>query len=521
MSLGSHTTFALPGQSAWLSQGRQQSLGTPLAERPWLTQPLQSAAFEKRRPVPWLKPVAQPAWRLAGRKAVAGIQKRGSEDAALPAEEGPGIRGAALTTLMILLAISSLNHVGITTLAPISGGLMKHFDLKSDAGLGIIVSSFAVGRLLTTSIWPILSDFVGRKKILIIALLGGCLGALLQGTALVLHWSFVSFLIARGVSGMFSGIVPVIKAYIGDRFAAEDIPKIMAYREAAITIAYVVGPLIGGLLASWTFSAPLFFCASATLLAAFLAAVGLQAPKAKGKSSAVKKKKKSSIDDGTPKAKSGQLLPLLLLSFTWASARTCFRSYCPLIMTRTYSMSVTEVGSALTAASLLAAVVQIFGFDPVCKRLGLKETAIAGAALISGVMALLAFGQGFTTLPVFLGAYAVFGIGVALLSPALPAILVRVAPKDRLGALLGLDSVLQNFGRIVGPPLFGLCKFERSIGWAAAAMTAATAATSVTLVSLKRPDAVVEAEAEGSSPDSDAAEDEAEAVPKKAKRDNR
>ena len=52
------------------------------------------------------------------------------------------------------------------------------------------------------------------------------------------------------MSGMFSGIVPVVKAYIVDAFDAEEVPKVLAYRalaQSAARVAHVMN-LRGGLL---------------------------------------------------------------------------------------------------------------------------------------------------------------------------------------------------------------------------------------------------------------------------------
>merc|ERR1712014_344519 len=81
----------------------------------------------------------------------------------------------------------------------------------------------------------------------------------------------------------------------------------------------------------------------------------------------------------------------------------------------------------------------------------------------------------------FLAFDAAFAVGVALLSPALPALLVRAAPPGQFGACLGIESLTVNFARIVAPPIFGFFRVDRSLRWAAAAMCITTIATSMCL----------------------------------------
>merc|ERR1712187_1062226 len=95
-------------------------------------------------------------------------------------------------------------------------------------------------------------------------------------------------------------------------------------------------------------------------------------------------------------------------------------------------------------------------------------------------------------LTVFIVLDAVFAIGVALLSPALPALLVRAAPPGQFGACLGIESLTVNFARIVAPPIFGFFRVDRSLRWAAAAMCIATIATSMCLDASSRENTSVE-----------------------------
>ena len=138
----------------------------------------------------------------------------------------------------------------------------------------------------------LLSDHLGRRKVLFLALLGGAVGSALQGLAIACRWPFGAFLVLRGAAGMCSGIVPTLKAYIVDAFEPEDVPKapphrgakvpvgqVLAYREAAGTASFVLGPLLGGLLAAHVLSAPLFFSAAASAFAAALCLAVLPEPR--------------------------------------------------------------------------------------------------------------------------------------------------------------------------------------------------------------------------------------------------
>lgn len=403
-------------------------------------------------------------------------------------------------SLGIVLAISCLNLMSYTAVSPITPGLMKRFTLASGAGesvgVGLVASSFALGRFCTTSLWPIASDFKGRKPVLCIALLGGALGSLLQGLAISLGWPFGMFLLVRGLAGMFSGIVPVIKAYIVDNFDPEEVPKILAYREAAGTLAFVIGPAIGGVLASRVFSSPLYFSALTGIVATLLTANSLQESsleeRAARREAAKEAKLRRAQDRGSPEATSRPLaVALLLFSFSWACTRTCFHAFYPLMLNRRYQFPIAELGYVLTTVSLLVAAVQVTGFEPCRKRIKLKGTLALGAGLVWMGLVALGGAPERTPLAVFLLFSSIYAVGCALLSPALPAMLVRAAPAGRAGALLGIESAIVNFGRIVAPPIFGLVyrKTEGAAVRVIASISVVLLALLLLPLSWRRPDA--------------------------------
>uniref|UniRef100_A0A7S4SK82 Major facilitator superfamily (MFS) profile domain-containing protein n=1 Tax=Alexandrium monilatum TaxID=311494 RepID=A0A7S4SK82_9DINO len=368
--------------------------------------------------------------------------------------------------LAAILTISCLNLMGATAVAPLTPALMQHFALGSDASLGFMSSSFALGRLCTTSIWPIASDYVGRRRVICIAMVGNALGATLQGAAVSIQWSFAAFLLARGVSGVFSGIVPVLKASIVDSFHADQVPKVLAYREAAGTFAFVVGPSIGGALATWHLASPLHFAAASGVLASLIAAwriPGGPPPGASGAGGAAAPRRRrrrvgahGREEPHVFREVAAEAAPLLLLSFVWACTRTCFHTYYPLMLARRYSLSVVSMGGLMTSISLLVVLTQIGAFDRARRGLGLRGALAAGGVLVAlGLVGVGAAPLG-TPLAVFAGFSGLYAIGVALLSPAMPSLLVRSVPPGRCGTLLGVESAIANFGHIVAPPVFGL-----------------------------------------------------------------
>ena len=79
-----------------------------------------------------------------------------------------------------ILASSFLNLLGFTMAGPITPALGKHFDLQIGASFGSLTSAYPFGMLFGLTLWPTLSDRIGRKRIMTASLLGSGLGLVAQ-----------------------------------------------------------------------------------------------------------------------------------------------------------------------------------------------------------------------------------------------------------------------------------------------------------------------------------------------------
>ena len=142
-----------------------------------------------------------------------------------------------------------LHLLGFTVTGPITPSLVAHFGLHP-AQVGYLTSAYPLGMFFALFAWPRLSDTLGRKPILVMSLLGVGCGLVAQAACVQNGWSLGTFLSLRVASGAFAGTSPVVKAYLADAASPEQLPSFMAWREAACTLAFIVGPTLGGLMFS-------------------------------------------------------------------------------------------------------------------------------------------------------------------------------------------------------------------------------------------------------------------------------
>jgi MFS family permease len=117
----------------------------------------------------------------------------------------------------------------------------------SDVGFysGLIESVFAIVQTVMLVVWSWLSDKMGRKKALIISLLGTAIGSSLFGMATTL-WQMVLF---RCVAGVFTASNLITRTMVAECVPSKVQPQAFSWLVFAANAGNFVGPMIGGALA--------------------------------------------------------------------------------------------------------------------------------------------------------------------------------------------------------------------------------------------------------------------------------
>jgi len=140
---------------------------------------------------------------------------------------------------------------------------------------GLTVGIFMLSWFFGAAILGDLSDTIGRKKALIICLLGSFLGYLVAAAGIWMH-SLSLLIVGRIVAGFTAGSQPIAQAAIVDISAPEHKARNIGYILLAISLGFVFGPIFGGVLSDphivrwFTFATPMNFAAIVSLLNAVL-----------------------------------------------------------------------------------------------------------------------------------------------------------------------------------------------------------------------------------------------------------
>ena len=119
------------------------------------------------------------------------------------------------------------------------------------------------------------------------------------------------------------------------------------------------------------------------------------------------------------------------------------------------------IGKAKALLSTLSLLISATVAAPIQRRIGAVATCVLGLSASATGLAGLAIATTtsslapVTQLGMFWVAAAVYQVGVPLYGPTVPTMLLQCVPKQRRGAIMGLDGSINTVARIISAPLLG------------------------------------------------------------------
>jgi EmrB/QacA subfamily drug resistance transporter len=161
------------------------------------------------------------------------------------AGSGEGVRSGprreiliVLPGLLLALIVAMLDQTVVSTALPRIVG-----DLHGVSHLSWVVTAYVLASTVTTPLYGKLGDLYGRKRWLMIALVIFLAGSALSG----LSHSMDQLIAFRALQGLGAGGLMVgVIATIGDMVSPRERGQYMGYMMAAMMLAMVAGPLVGG-----------------------------------------------------------------------------------------------------------------------------------------------------------------------------------------------------------------------------------------------------------------------------------
>lgn len=338
--------------------------------------------------------------------------------------------------------------IGFGIIIPIMPFYVEEFG-KGGAEMGMMMAVFSIAQFISSPFWGNLSDRYGRKRIMLIGVLGNALSLIVIGLA----QSYWVLFAARAVEGLISSAtLPTAMAYISDSTTHEERGGGMGVIGAAMGVGMVLGPGIGGMLSGDSLSTPFFLAAGMSFIAMLMIIFVL--PESLPIEGRINTGEKIRGPQLRPlfQALFGPLGFMLVLAFMVNFALAAFEGIFGLYASGRYGYGPQQVGSILMVIGIITSIVQAFLTGPATRYLG--EPLVIKLSLIASAVGFLMMALATQNLTILL-TVGFFVFSNAMLRPAIMSLTSKLT-KGGQGMALGLNNAYQSLGRVAGPLIAGV-----------------------------------------------------------------
>ncbi|PHO10511.1 MFS transporter [Malaciobacter canalis] len=348
-----------------------------------------------------------------------------------------------------LMAINILCVSSMMAFLAVVGPIIRELNLQ-EWHAGLMVALAGVAWVLLSRFWGKKSDYYGRKTILIFSIFGFFLSylflagyinyAIINPPSIII--SLIALVFARLMIGVFySAIPPVSNALIADKVRANKRTSYMASLGAANGVGMIIGPIIGGALAVYGLTTPLYVAAILPLIAVVIIYFSLEPSKKREKT---KEKAIHFLDKRLR-------LPMIASFFTMYSivtSQVCLGFY---ILDKFH---LTQVQTAKSTGYILAIIGVVFILTQIVvsklKNISSHTWLVLGSILCAVGYFLVSI---ITTQIELTIAFSIGTVGLGMLMPAFLAITANSVQEHEQGVAAGTVSAAQGLGIIIGPLL--------------------------------------------------------------------
>ncbi len=344
-------------------------------------------------------------------------------------------------SILLLMSVQFFVYLGFGLIIPILPEVIVQQGL-SEVHVGGLLTIYALASFFTAPLWGALSDRSGRKKLILIGLVGFSLSFFLF--ALFIENIFLLY-ISRVVGGIFSGaLYTAVTGFVADITTEENRNKYMGFLGMSIGLGFIFGPALGGVLGHISLQAPFLGSGILTSLLLIYASIVLKEPQRKSDAN-----KRAILPKGGAMLWQYRIRNLFLMSFMVTIVLAGVESTFQLFQITKIEITPIQIGYLFIASGLVDAAIQ----GGVVRRVknGTEPQWIIGAQVVTAIGLLLIpftnslFWAGFSL--------SVFTAGNALAR----TVLVSLTSKEcggKYGTAAGMTYSMDNMGRIFGPLLF-------------------------------------------------------------------
>lgn len=353
--------------------------------------------------------------------------------------------------ILIIALTIFIDISGFGIVLPLIPFYVNNFGANS-FDLGIIIASYSVMQFFFAPLLGWISDWLGRKPVLLISIFFSGLSFVLFATAN----SFVWLLLSRLVSGIATESA-IARAYVADVTPEAERSEGLGKVGAAFGAGFVIGPVIGGMFSSFGFFGPGIVAALLTLVnflfVFFLLPESLEHKTVISESPFENYLKPWRI--GLNKPKVGLVL---IINFVITLAFSAIPVILPLLGISFFGFNELEMSYFFMYIGIVQVLLQGFFIGKIVSKFG-EETMIVVATFIMACGTF--FVSVFANIALFVLSVSFISGGIGILNTVIPGFISKRSSSKEQGSGMGLVESVGSVARIFGP-LIGGFMFEFS-----------------------------------------------------------
>jgi ACDE family multidrug resistance protein len=347
------------------------------------------------------------------------------------------------TNLQIVFGVTLMAVLGVSSITPAFPRIVEELGISPQA-VGSLITVFTLPGVLLTAFLGILADQIGRKRILVPALLlfaiAGCACAFARDFRLLL---LLRFLQGAGAAGL--GAINL--TIIGDLYTGQERAAAMGCNSSVLSVGTASYPAIGGVLATIGWYYP-FLLPLAAIPVAAAVSLSLNNPEPSRPQHFGEY-----LADAWRVVANRRVLALFAVgTMTFIVLYGSYMAYFPLLVGDSFAVTPFVVGLVMSVSSLATAIT-----SSQAGRLAdsFSERALIGLSCLLYAVALATIPLA-STLWLLIVPVAVFGVAQGINLPSLMTLMAGQAPMEQRGALISINGMVLRLGQTLGPIVMGV-----------------------------------------------------------------
>lgn len=354
--------------------------------------------------------------------------------------------------LWLIFSVTATGIMANTLIGASLPEILEHFD-RPDSSAGLLVAAGPAPSILLAPVMGLLTDRLGRRRVLVPCLVLFGVGGMAAGLAP----SFGLLLGARLLQGIgTAGLMAMSLVLIGDFWAGEQRARYIGYNSAVLTTCLAVFPGLGGAITElfgwrWSFAPFGFALVTAALIYRRLdASTGDDTARVRDQLA----RAISAVRDPIVLGACLSMFVLFLVIFG------LFLTTLPLLLEDRFGLGPAGRGLVLTVPAIASTVGALL-VSRIRARLGTTRVLVSGFATLAIGYAVIGLSP---VLGLMLVAATMYGWVEGTVIPTLLDIVNGAAPPDSRGAVISAQVTFSRTGQTIGPLLAGLALTSMSAG---------------------------------------------------------